>query len=224
MNYANKIKNTQYNAEPAWMNIYHLLFASSPSENNINLMIKTVQQKLKVKEKGKPGIKTWRALYQLITGNSSTVFKRDDTTIDSHNETILQDMTKEIVPFAKELIHLAAEQGIYVRLITGLAQKEMDNSETSFSIHNFGLAFDIGIFSQNVSGEFIYNGDMLVYANVSKLAESIGLIWAADRKNFTNLSRFELRPAWSLRMSEGDMVKELYRRKESGLNLLAILD
>jgi peptidoglycan L-alanyl-D-glutamate endopeptidase CwlK len=219
MNYANKIKNGQ-----DWMNIYHLLFASSSSENNINLMIKTVQKRLKVKEKGKPSTKTWRALYQFITGSSATVFKRRDTSIDSHNETILEEMTKEIVPFAKELIHLSAEKGIYVRLITGLNQKVVVNAQTSFSTHNFGLAFDIGIFSQTINGEFIYNGDMLVYANVAKLAESIGLIWAADRKNFTNLSRFELRPAWALRMSEGEMIKELHRRKESGLNLLAILD
>jgi hypothetical protein len=120
----------------------------------------------------------------------------------------------------KNLFCLSEEQGINIRVLSGIRSDE----GPKLSMQSFGLTFDIGIFDQTTSGELIYNGNVLLYANVAKLAESIGLTWAADQKTFSHQSRFELRPAWALRMNEKEMLNELKRRKEKNLNLLALLD
>lgn len=223
MSYSTKIKNYQpklTNGMGIATNIYNAFFASMSTETTVDEMIKEVQNRLNFKEKGKPGIKTWRALCKLIIGDGRTATQKSKTVLDSHNENMLSQMTREIAPFAKELIYLSQEQGINIRILSGVAY----NKEPECSMHNFGLSFDVGIFDQTASGELIYNGNVLLYANVAKLAESIGLTWAADQKTFSHQSRFELRPAWALRMGEKEMINELKRRKKANLNLLAILD
>ena len=155
----------------------------------------------------------------LIIGKGRTATQKSKLTVDSHNEMILSKMIKELAPFAKELIYLTQEKGINIRLLYGgVVNKE------PLSLCNFGLTFDIGIFDQNAVGELIYNGDILLYANVAKMAESIGLTWAADQKTFSQQSRFELRPSWAFRMNDMEMLNELQRRKDANLSLLAILD
>lgn len=186
------------------------------NEATVDDMIKKAQHKLK--EKGKLGIKTLRDLCKLIIGEGHTATQKSKVVLDPHNEDMLSIMTKELAPFAKELIYLAQAQGISIRLLSGVSFNEMPKC----SMYNFGLTFDIGVFDRTSSGELIYNGNILLYANVAKLAASIGLTWAADQKTFSNQSRFELRPAWALRLSEKEMLIELKRRKEANLNLLAI--
>jgi hypothetical protein len=216
MNYSNKIKGHQ----SITLTIYNLFFASLSNEVTVEGMIKDVQNRLNLKEKNKPGIKTWRALCKLIIGDGRTATQKSNTALDNHNETMLSKMTKELAPFAKELIYLSQEQGINVRILTGTSSDEVPE----LSMQNFGLTLDIGIFDQTTSGDLIYNGNVLLYANVAKLAESIGLTWAVDQKTFSNQSRFELKPGWALRMSEKDMLNELKRRKEANLNLLTLLE
>lgn len=222
MSYSNKIKNYHTKGTGDMniaMNIYHVFFASMSNEGTVNGMIREVQYRLNLKENGKPGIKTWKALCKLVIGNGRTATQKSKTALDPHNEAVLSKMTQELVPFAKELIYLSKEQGINIRILTGMSL----NEGRELSIRNFGLTFDIGIFDETTTGELIYNGNVLLYANVAKLAESIGLTWGADQKTFSHQSRFELRPAWALRMNEKEMLNELNRRKEAGLNLLAML-
>ncbi|MEJ5996392.1 hypothetical protein WG904_18330 [Pedobacter sp. Du54] len=216
MNYSNKIKGYQ----PISLTIYNLFFASMSNETTVEGMIKDVQNRLNLKEKDKPGLKAWKALCKLIIGDGRTATQKSKTLLDPHNEIMLSQMTKELTPFAKELIFLSQEQGINLMILSGTNI----NDVPELSMQNFGLSFDIGIFDQTTSGELIYNGNVLLYANVAKLAESIGLTWAVDQKTFSHQSRFELRPAWALRMTEQEMLNELKRRKEANLNLLAILD
>ena len=216
MNYSNKIKAHQ----PISLTIYNLFFAAQSNETSVEGMMNDVQRRLNIKGKRKPGIKTWKVLCKLIIGNSRTATQKSKTVLDSHNETMLYAMTKELAPFAKELIYLSQEQGINIRILSGMKLDE----EPELSMCNFGLTFDIGIFDQTASGELVYNGNLLLYANVAKLAESIGLTWAADQKTFSLQSRFELRPAWALRMNDQEMLNELKRRKEANLNLLAIIE
>ncbi len=223
MNYLNKTKSYQPKATfdmRVAMNIYNLFFASMSNETTVDGMFKEVQNRLNLKPKSKLGIKTWKALCKLVIGNSRTATQKSKAVLDPHNEIMLSKMVEEIAPFARELICLAEEQGINIRILGGVSF----NKEPKRSMHNFGLAFDIGIFDQTTSGELIYNGNVLLYANVAKLAESIGLTWAADQKTFSNQSRFELRPAWAFRMNEKEMFNELKRRKECNLNLIALLN
>lgn len=215
MNYSNKIKAHQSFS----FTIYNLFFASMSNEATVDDMIKEVQHRLNLKEKNKPGIKTWKSLCKLIIGNGRTATQKSNTELDPHNGNMVSAMTKELAPFAKELIYLSQEQGINVRILSDVNM----NEDPELSMRNFGLTFDIGIFDQTTSGELIYNGNLLLYANVAKLADSIGLTWAADQKTFLHQSRFELKPAWALRMNDNEMLIELKRRKEANLNLLAII-
>lgn len=211
MNYSNKTKG---------IDAMSLFFASMSSQTTVEEMIKEMQDRLSFKDKRKPGSKTWKALCRLIIGEGRTATQKSNTMLDPHNEEMLSKMNKEIAPFAKELIYLALEHNINVRLLGGVNF----NKEAKCNMYKFGLTFDIGIFDQTNTGELIYNGNVLMYANVAKLAESIGLTWAADQKTFSHQSRFVLRPSWALRMDEKTMLNELQRRKDANLNLLAILE
>jgi hypothetical protein len=239
MDYSDKIKAIQQlvgieasgiASSKTWIAIYHQLFGSVPYDLNIESMVKSIQQKIGMRVNGNVSPKTWNVLYDHvieIDSNENTSF------IDSHNEIILKSMTKEVVPFAKELIFLAAEQGIYIRLMGGVADDEIDHRPVKRKIindqhgdtcsHDFGLDFDIGIYEQTQDGIYIYKENSPLYATVARLGESIGLTWAGDRKTFSTLPHFELRPAWAVRMKENEMVKELCRRRKENINLLAIL-
>jgi hypothetical protein len=238
MDYSDKIKNIQQMAgidadgiavSKTWIAIHHLLFDSVPYDLNIESIIKAVQQKISIRVNGYASPKTWDALYAYVIKNN--VVSKHASCIDPHNEIILKSMTKEVVPFAKELIYLAASEGIHIRLMSNTAddaiahravKREIITSQDSCN-HNFGLVFDIGIYEQATSGEYIYKEESPLYAAVARLGESIGLTWAGDCKTFSKLPHFELRPAWAVRMKENEMVKELCRRKKENINLLAIL-
>lgn len=202
-----------------WLNIYYLLFNCLPYDINVNSLIKAIQQKIDVRADGYPWSKTWDVLYDLLIEEESVV---DDSTlsIDLYNESILKTMTKEVMPFAKELIRLAADKGMQVRLMNCLC--EDDNQKKAID-YNFGLTFGIGIFEKTTTGELSYRDDSPLYAELALLGESIGLTWAGDKKTFTSQPHFHLRPAWAATMKESDMLKELNRRKEANINLLTIL-
>ena len=229
MNYSDKIKAIQFKAgveqsgiatTKTWISIYSLVFTAAPYQNSVEAIIKAIQEKIYVKASGKPTAKTWDALYELLIGNETIASGND--IVDPHNEIILQNMSKELAPFAKELIRLANAQGIQIRLIN--CEDTDSVNKSCLCNHQFGLSFEIWIFDKTSTGDYIYNDNSPLYNKVAKLGESIGLTWAGKQKTFTsNLPHFELRPAWAVAMNENDMVKELCRRKRENLSLLAIL-
>lgn len=236
MDYSDKIKAIQQSAgveadgiatSKTWIAIYHLLFTSVPYDLNLGSIIKEVQQKIGVRIDGHATFKTWDSLYHCIVENK---IGQENSFIDLHNEIILQSMTREVVPFAKELIRLAASKGIHIRLMCGTTNDvanfrpaKKTGLQTDICNHDFGLVFDVGIYESTLAGEFIYQNTSPLYAVVAQLGESIGLTWAGDKKTFTSKSIFELRPAWALRMKEMEMFEELCRRRKENINLLAIL-
>ena len=253
MNNSDKIKAIQHKAGlkvdgivslKTWIGIYDLLFETLPIHTSETELIKAVQQKLKIKANGKAGAKTLDLAYKAIFGKeirNSLVEVHSETkpeTGDTYNETILEKMPREVAPFAKELIHIAANQGICLRLIGTANEKEESqkakkhqlsrhifmDAQSNFSNCNFGLAFDIGIFEKTSTGELIFKDQSPLYAKVAQLGESIGLTCATSNKsNITQVPHFELRPAWAVRMKESEMIKELYRRKKENINLLAFI-
>ncbi|MFA6277696.1 MAG: hypothetical protein WC622_13150 [Pedobacter sp.] len=227
MDYSDKIKALQEKAgieadgiasSKTWLNIYYLLFNSLPYNINVNAIIKAIQEKIEVRADGYPWTKTWDALYHLLITDEKSEVAEDLASIQQHNENVLNNMTKEVVPFAKELIQLATAQGIHIRLISNAS----DKAKTTKGNENFGLTFGIGIVERTETGELVDKDQSPLYAEVAKLGESIGLTWATDLKTFTS-QHFQLRPAWAVSMKESDMVKELQRRKQQNLNFLAFL-
>lgn len=202
-----------------WLTIYYLLFNSLPYNINVSAIIKAIQEKIEVRADGYPWTRTWDALYQLLIIDQQSEVADDLEAIEQHNEKVLTTMTKEVVPFAKELIQLATAQGIHVRLISNVSGK----TKTAKNSENFGLTFGIAIVERNSIGELVDKDQSPLYEEVAKLGESIGLTWTRDLKTFTSQQHFQLRPAWAVAMKESDMVKELERRKEHNLNFLAFL-
>jgi len=202
-----------------WLNIYYLLFNSLPYNINVSAIIKAIQEKIEVRADGYPWTRTWDALYQLLIVDEQNEVVDDLVSIEQHNENVLNTMTKEVVPFAKELIQLATAQGIYVRLISNGASKRKPTKGNE----NFGLTFGVAIVERNATGELVDKDQSPLYEEVAKLGESIGLTWTRDLKTFTSQQHFQLRPAWAVAMKESDMLKELERRKQHNLNFLAFL-
>jgi len=217
MEYTDKIKALQQKAgieadgvasSKTWLHIYYLLFSSVPYDINVDSIIKVIQQKINVRADGYPWTKTWDVLYELLIVESCA----DDFAnfSDPENEKILSMMSPEARPFAKELIYLSARKGIHIRII----DKSIDS--------NFGLSFYVGIFEMNKKGELVYVDKSPNYAQVAKLGEFIGLTYDQNSRVFNNFPKFEIVPAWSIRMNEEEVKEELSRRKMQNLKLLAI--
>ena len=237
MDYSDKIKALQEKAgveqdgiisSKTWLALHKLLCTDVPYDINLSSVIKAIQHKLNVRVTGYSSTKTLDALYELLIEN---IEAEESSNEDPLNEVILKSMTKEVVPFAKELVRLAAEKGIYIRLMSCTAddaidkQKEVERKirKADACDHDFGLVFSVSIYERMANGDYIYKNSSSLYQEVAKLGESIGLTWAGDRKTFSNLQLFELRPAWAVCMQEMEMLKELCRRKKENINLLAIL-
>lgn len=212
MNYTSKIKTS----DSIFLPIYKVFFSAMSKEAKVEQLIKEIQHA--ANNRHKVEYQSWKSLCKLIIGEGSTETKKGKTIMDSHNENRLAEMSEELAPFAKEFILLCQNQGIHVRILTGVNITE----EPENSMYQYGLTFDIGVFDKSSSGDLIYNGDILRYAQVAKLAESIGLSWAADQKTFAQQSRFFLRPAWALRMKDEEMYRELARRKAAKENLIQL--
>lgn len=197
-----------------WLHIYYLLFKSVPYDINVNPIIKAIQEKINVRADGYPWIKTWDVLYDLLIDGKEEVAQ------ECTNEAILQSMATEVIPFAKELLKLAGNEGIIVKLIDDLPQL---GAKKRLSMKaSFGLSFKIEIYEMLPQGLSICKDNSPYYLKVAKLGESIGLTWRGNDKSFTSKAEFEIRPAWAVQMNENEMVQELNRRKKSNLNLLAI--
>jgi len=250
MNNSDKIKAIQRKAGlkadgivslKTWIGIYDLLFDALPINTDETELITAIQQKLNIKANGKATVKTLELAYKVIFGkairtNQIEVHKEaTPETGDAYNEIIFEKMPREVVPFAKELIHIAANQGICLRLIANKEEKQAQkakkhqlarhifmDAQSNFSNCNFGLAFDIGIFEKATTGELIFKDQSPLYAKVAQLGESIGLT-CGNKSNMTQVPHFELRPAWAVRMKESEMIQELYRRKKENINLLAFI-
>jgi peptidoglycan LD-endopeptidase CwlK len=225
MDYSEKIKAIQQSAgvdddgiatSKTWIAIYHLLHDSVPYNLNIGPIIKAVQRKIMVRESGHASPRTWDVLFNYLMDHH---LLRSKPIVDPQNEIAIQRMAKEVAPFAKELVRLSAAAGIHVRLNNGFA----DDATPRKSTQNFGLVFEIGVYERTITGEYLYQDYSPQYELVAKIGESIGLTWAGDKKVFTHHPFFELRPAWAVRMKEGEMMAELCRRKKENINLLAIL-
>lgn len=255
MNNSDKIKAIQLKAGlkvdgivslKTWIGIYDLLFDALPTATGQAELIRAIQQKLQIEADGKPSAATLDRAYAAIFGGEAVCGHEEvheytfaqEQQEDLYNESILKKMPKEVVPFAKELIHIAANQGICLRLINTAESEEQKevkerkhrlsrhlfiDAQSNFSSCNFGLAFDIGIFERNTTGELIFKDQSPLYATVAQLGESIGLTCASSHKNSTAVPHFELRPAWAVRMKESEMIQELYRRKKENINLLAFV-
>jgi peptidoglycan L-alanyl-D-glutamate endopeptidase CwlK len=127
--------------------------------------------------------------------------------IDERSEKNIQTLKPEVQPLARRLIETAREQGINAKVISGYrSYAEQDalyakgrtapgprvtKARGGYSWHNFQIAFDVGIFSENGKE---YLGESPDYRKVGKIGESLGLEWGGSWKDFVDEPHFQYNP------------------------------
>lgn len=200
----------------------------------INEMISAVQTALGIEADGKAGPETWGAIYNKIVSvpDSNSQPLTDIDTVDARSEKVIASLLPEVQSYARALVHKAADAGVTIKIISGLrTYQEQDalyaqgrttpgdkvtNAKGGQSNHNFGIAFDIGVFEGNK-----YLSDSPKYKTVGILGVDLGLEWGGNWKTITDQPHFQLRPNWAKELTEKNMLAELRSRKASGENYFA---
>lgn len=192
-------------------------------------MIKAVQAKLGVEVDGRPGTETWGAIYAALVGRRIDGGRPAEaiSPVDTRSEGVIATLQPEVRPLARALVQKAASVGITIKVISGLrSYAEQDalyaqgrtapgarvtNARGGYSNHNFGIAFDIGVFSGNR-----YLPEAPQYKAVGALGRDLGLEWGGDWKTIVDQPHFQLRPAWARELGEREMLAALRERHDDG--------
>jgi peptidoglycan LD-endopeptidase CwlK len=200
----------------------------------IEEIISEVQRKLGVEVDGRPGPETWGAIYERIVGptKKATIAASDIAPVDPRSEKVISTLLPEVQPMARALVQKAALGGVRIKIISGLrTYAEQDalyaqgrtapggivtKARGGYSNHNFGIAFDIGVFEGNT-----YLGDSPKYKAVGVIGMDLGLEWGGSWKTIVDQPHFQLRPAWAMDMTETQMLAELRNRVADGRSAYA---
>jgi LAS superfamily LD-carboxypeptidase LdcB len=119
---------------------------------------------------------------------------------------VVRGLKPEAAQLAQQLIDVASLRGIEVRIIAGYRSNEQQNELYAqgrtkpgpkvtnviggCSVHNTGLAFDIGVFQE---GKYLDESPM--YSEVGQIGKSLGLEWGGDKRTVIEEPHFETRDA-----------------------------
>ena len=193
-------------------------------------MIRAVQAKLGIDVDGKAGPQTWGAIYQTIVRPQTApkvAFTGPRDEANAKSELLIATLLPHVRPYARALYFKARDNGITINIISGTrTYAEQDalyaqgrttagdivtNARGGHSNHNFGIAFDIGVFSGNR-----YLPESPLYKAVGALGMELGLEWGGNWKTIVDQPHFQLRPAWAGDMTDRAMLAELRRRTQQG--------
>ena len=193
-------------------------------------MIRAVQQKLGIDVDGKAGPQTWGAIYQHVVRPQATptvAFTAPQDQANARSEQVIATLLPHVRPYARALYFKARDNGIQLNVISGTRTFEeqdalyaqgrstdgniVTNARGGYSNHNFGIAFDIGVFSGNR-----YLQESPLYKAVGALGMELGLEWGGNWKTIVDQPHFQLRPAWADGMTDRAMLAELRRRTKLG--------
>ena len=200
----------------------------------IEQMIAAVQEKLGVQVDGRAGPETWGAIYGHVVRPTVAGIQPPDVidAVDVRSERNITFLLPEVKPIARALVQKAALDGIRIKVISGLRtyaeQDELHaqgrakpgpkvtNARGGYSNHNFGIAFDVGVFEGNK-----YLPDSVKYKVVGALGTDLGLEWGGNWKSIVDQAHFQLRPGWAVEMAEKAMLAELRGRFAAGTPVFA---
>ena len=200
----------------------------------IEEMISAVQKKLGVRVDGRPGPETWGAIYAQIVKPTVAGIPPGEAieAVDDRSEKNIMTLLPEVQPVARALVQRAAFNGIRIKVISGLRtfaeQDELyaqgrtkpgpkvTNSRGGYSNHNFGIAFDIGVFEGQK-----YLPESVKYKAVGVLGTDLGLDWGGNWTSIVDQPHFQLRPVWSVDLTEREMLAELRGRFAAGAPVFA---
>lgn len=191
-------------------------------------MILAVQRELGIDVDGKAGPQTWSAIYERVVNKKVDVQKPLVTidAVDSRSEKVIATLLPEVQPIARALIQKSSEMGINIKIISGLRTYEeqdalyaqgrttpgniVTNARGGHSNHNFGIAFDVGVFEGNK-----YLPESTKYKVVGALGMDLGLEWGGNWKSIVDQPHFQLRPMWATDLTERQMLAELRLRRDN---------
>ena len=193
-------------------------------------MIRAVQQALGIEVDGKAGPQTWGAIYRHIVrphASATVAFTGPRDQANARSERMIATLLPHVRPYARALYFKARDNGIAINIISGTrTHAEQDalyaqgrttggeivtNARGGYSNHNFGIAFDIGVFSGNR-----YLPESPLYKAVGALGMELGLEWGGNWTSIVDQPHFQLRPAWASAMRDSAMLAELRRRTKLG--------
>jgi peptidoglycan L-alanyl-D-glutamate endopeptidase CwlK len=195
----------------------------------IEEMISAVQKKLGVTVDGKAGPETWGAIYEVLVKKKidGEIPAEAVSAVDGRSESVLATLLAPVRPIARALVQKAALANIKIKVISGLrTYAEQDalyakgrtapgprvtNARGGYSNHNFGIAFDIGVFEGAA-----YLDESPKYDAVGALGMDLGLDWGGNWVTIVDQPHFQLRPSWAAGLSESQMLAELRSRKVTG--------
>ena len=128
-------------------------------------------------------------------------------TFDERTERNISTLHPAVQPRAREFmllaLALAAKHGVIVRIISGLrSNAEQDalnakgrtaqgpkvtNARAGHSNHNFGTAWDIGLFKGKA-----YLAASPIYREIGIASRSLGLTWGGDFRSFPDTPHYEV--------------------------------
>ncbi len=218
-----------------WRAVYQQIMGIPAPTTDLNALIIAIQGKLGVAADGKPGPITWTAISKAIPDKDDDAGQPvviTNTQMDSRSEGVISKLHPAIQPLARQLVINAAAAGITIKVISGLRTYEeqdalyaqgrttpgniVSNAKGGHSNHNFGLAFDIGVFE---NGKYLGNSPK--YNEVGPIGMALGLAWGGNWVSLKDTPHYELRPDWAKGMSERTMLAGLRDRKAKGTELLA---
>jgi len=156
-------------------------------------MISAVQSVLGVAVDGRGGPETWGAIYQRIVTPTiaATPQAPGIAAVDPRSERVIATLLPHVQPMARALVQKAALAGIRIKIISGFRTYEeqdalyaqgrtapgviVTNARAGYSNHNFGIAFDVGVFEGNQ-----YLGESPKYKAVGALGMDLGLEWGGN--------------------------------------------
>ena len=199
---------------------------------NIEEMIRAVQKELGVSVDGRAGPGTWSAICNRIVPAGEGQPPAATEIVDSRSEGNIATLLPEVQPYARALVHKASAAGITIKVINGTRTYEeqdalyaqgrtkpgpvVTHAKAGESNHNFGLAFDVGVFEGSA-----YLAESPAYKAVGALGVELGLTWGGNWQTLTDQPHFELRPGWARDLTEKQMLAGLRERKAAGESLLA---
>lgn len=201
---------------------------------NIDLMIREVQTALGLDRDGKAGPLTWAAIHGRIVGQKTPDEHAPSvtSTVDDRSEAVIATLHPTVRPYARALILRAKERGITIKVISGLRSyaeqaklyaqgrtapgPRVTNAGPGYSNHNFGIAFDVGVFSGGA-----YLGESPAYKAVGSMGVGLGLEWGGSWTTIQDEPHFQLRPSWASGLSERAMLAGLRERTDSGRDVFA---
>jgi peptidoglycan L-alanyl-D-glutamate endopeptidase CwlK len=195
---------------------------------NMDALVRAVQQHLGVAVDGRPGPETWNAIYTALIGAPVPVTREFSGKVDARSEGVIEKLLPEVREYARALVKRAAAISIEVKVIGGLrtyaeqdalyAQgrtqpgQKVTNAKGGESNHNFGIAFDVGIFEGRN-----YLPASPAYDVVGAIGTEIGLEWGGHWTSLIDKPHYQLRPDWATDLSEREMLVELRKRVQNNM-------